>query len=155
MFETGFLGTDAPFYMDLITLYFALLPFLLGVGIFYAIRGNIDLHYKIQFRTFILTLLVIVVFEVGIRISGGYSEFMKGSNADPFWMLAFLIFHIFVAIISVVAWSALIYGAVKNYKLEHQSIPKYHKKIGKLVFLGLSATSIMGVMIYFFLFIYQ
>jgi hypothetical protein len=34
MFEAGFLGTHAPAYMDVITLYFALLPFMLGVGVF-------------------------------------------------------------------------------------------------------------------------
>ena len=28
MFSAGFLGTSAPFYMDLVTLYFALLPLL-------------------------------------------------------------------------------------------------------------------------------
>ena len=154
MFEVGFLGTHAPLYMDVITLYFALLPFMLGVGIFYAIKGKHDVHYKIQLGTFIFTLLVVVIFEVGVRISGGFSEFMQDSNANPSWMLIFLIIHIFVAIISVVVWSALIYGAVKHYKLDHESLPKYHKKIGKLVFLGLTATSIMGVMIYYFLFIY-
>jgi len=154
MFATGFLGTQAPLYMDVITLYFALLPFMLGVGIFYAIKGNQDLHYKIQLGTFILTLLVVVIFEVGVRLSGGFSEFMQDSNANHFWMVIFLIIHIFIAIVSVIVWSALIYGAVKHYKLDHEYLPVYHKKIGKLVFLGLSATSIMGVMIYFFLFIY-
>ena len=154
MFETGFLGTQAPLYMDVITLYFALLPFLLGIGIFHAIKGNQDLHYKIQLGTFTLTLLVVVIFEVGVRLSGGFSEFMQDSNANHSWMVIFLIIHIFVAIVSVIVWSALIYGAVKHYKLDHEYLPAYHKKIGKLVFLGLTATSIMGVMIYYFLFIY-
>lgn len=154
MFETGFLGTHAPFYMDVATLYFTILPFLLAIGIRFAIVGNYDAHYKMQLATFISALFFIILFEVGVRISGGFSEFMLDSNADYSWMIAFLIFHIFVAVVSVVAWIALIYGAVKHHKLEHKYLPKYHKKIGKLVFLGLSFTSLMGVLIYYFLFIY-
>jgi putative membrane protein len=154
MFETGFLGTQAPLYMDIVTLYFAILPFLLGLGIRFAIKGNYESHYKTQLYTFVTTLLIVVVFEVGVRVSGGFIEFMESSNANPTFMVAFLIFHVFVAILSVVMWSALIYGAIKNYKIEKNPLPLSHKKIGKWVFLGLSATSIMGVMIYYFLFIF-
>ncbi|MEA1918785.1 MAG: DUF420 domain-containing protein [Campylobacterota bacterium] len=154
MFETGFLGTSAPLYMDVVTLYFVLLPFLLAVGIRYAIKGNYDAHYKMQLWTFVVTLVIVVVFEVGVRVSGGFVKFMESSNANYTFMVAFLIFHVLVAILSVVMWSALIYGAVKRHKIEKEPLPISHKKIGKFVFLGLSATSIMGVMIYYFLFMY-
>ena len=154
MFETGFLGTSAPLYMDIVTLYFAILPFLLAIAIRFAIKGQYEAHYKMQLWTFVTTLLIVVVFEVGVRISGGFLSFMEASNADYSLMVAFLIFHVFVAIVSVVVWSALIYGAVRRYRLEDQPQLPSHKKIGKWVFAGVSATSIMGLMIYYFLFVF-
>lgn len=58
MFELGFLGTRAAFYMDLVTVYFALLPFLLAFSIRQAMVGNISLHYKSQMIIFALTLIL-------------------------------------------------------------------------------------------------
>ena len=36
MFESGFFGTRAPFFMDIVTLIVALLPFLVAVAISFA-----------------------------------------------------------------------------------------------------------------------
>ena len=154
MFSTGFLGTAAPFYMDVSTLYFAVLPFLLAIGIRFAIKKEYEKHYRMQLGTFILTLLIVVLFEIGVRVSGGFIAFMENSHADYTFMVVFMIVHITIAILSVILWSALIYGAVKRYRIEGGSLPKSHKKVGKLVFSGLTITAIMGVMIYYFLFIY-
>ncbi|MEA3498690.1 MAG: DUF420 domain-containing protein [Campylobacterota bacterium] len=153
MFSTGFLGTAAPFYMDFATLYFATLPILLGIGIHYAVKKEYEKHYKIQLGTFIITLIVVVIFEIGVRVSGGFLAFMEESNANYAFMVVFLVIHILIALISVVFWSALIYGAVKRHKIEGVSLPSSHKRIGKYVFAGLTVTAIMGVMIYYFLFV--
>lgn len=154
MFTTGFLGTAAPFYMDLVTLYFALLPFLLFLAIRKAVNGDYEAHYKMQLATYVLTLLIVVVFEIGVRLSGGFVAFMEQSAANYTAMVIFLIVHIIIAVASVVLWSALLYGATKRYRIEKGSIQSSHKKVGKIVFAGLTLTSIMGVMIYFFLFVY-
>jgi putative membrane protein len=154
MFSDGFLGTSAPFYMDLVTIYFALLPFLLFIAIRKAVKGDYVTHYKMQLATFVVTLLVVVIFEIGVRISGGFMAFMQNSAANYTAMVIFLIVHVLVAIVSVVIWSALLYGATKRYKVEKKEIQTSHKKVGQFVFLGLSLTSIMGVLIYYFLFVY-
>ncbi|MBU1659772.1 DUF420 domain-containing protein [bacterium] len=154
MFEVGFLGTSSPFYMDFITLYFGLLPFLMGAAIFMAVKKQYELHYKMQLAIFIVTLIVVVIFEIGVRISGGFSAFMQESSANYSWMVSFLIVHILVAIASVIMWTILIYTAVKQYKLQTQSFVKSHKKLGKIVYLGMSLTSAMGVLIYYFIFMY-
>ena len=146
MFENGFLGTSAPLYMDIITLYFGLLPLLMGYAIYMAIKKRYELHKKMQFVIYTLTLLVVVFFEIGVRISGGFAYFMQGSNAGEAFLFTFLLFHIFVAFISVVAYSLLIYKVITR----HQS----HKKFGQIVYLGMTITSITGVMIYHFLFVH-
>lgn len=154
MFETGFLGTSAPFYMDLVTLYFGILPLLMGSAIFMAIKKRYELHYKMQLSIFVITLLVVGVFEVGVRISGGFSAFMENSNVNATFMLIFLVVHILIALVSVVLYSILVYSAIKEFRLKSAPIVKSHKKLGIIVFLGMAITSIMGVMIYYFLFAY-
>ena len=154
MFESGFLGTKALMYMDLITLYFGLLPFLMAGAIFTAIQKRYKLHYKMQLSIFVITLIVVAIFEIGVRISGGFSAFMEQSNANYLYMLIFLIFHVFVAILSVGLYTMLIYNSTQQYIFKKEEFAQNHKKMGQVVFFGMSATSIMGILIYYFLFIY-
>lgn len=154
MFEHGFLGTGAPIYLDIVTIYFAILPFLFFGGIAFAINKKYEMHYKFQLSTFILTLVMVVIFELGMRISGGFGKYMEDANIDETFMLGFLIFHILIALVSVVLWTILIYSAVKEYKLKHEPIVKSHKKLGMVVYGGMSITSFTGILIYYFLFIH-
>ena len=146
MFGSGFLGTNAPLYMDIITLYFGLLPLLMGSAIYMAVKKRYALRKRMNLGIYLMTLAIVVLFEVGVRISGGFAYFMQDSNAGYAFMLTFLLFHILVAFISVVAYTLLIYKTVT--KLDN------HRKFGILVYLGMTVTSITGVMIYYFLFIY-
>lgn len=152
MFEAGFLGTNAPMYMDIITLYFTLLPLLMGSAIYMAIKKRYTLHKRMQTMIYIATLLIVALFEVGVRFSGGFDFFMKHSNADYTYMIGFLIVHVIVAIVSVVLYSVLIYNALKdsNIGVEYLS----HKKLGIIVYIGMTLTSIMGALIYYYLFVY-
>jgi len=146
MFESGFLGTNAPMYMDVITLYFGILPLLMGTAIYMAVKKRYELHKKMNLAIYAITLLVVVFFEVGVRLSGGFAYFIQDSNAQYAFLFTFLLFHILVAFVSVVAYSLLIYKTVT--KLQN------HRKFGILVYLGMTVTSITGVMIYYFLFLY-
>ncbi len=152
MFEAGFLGTNAPMYMDIITLYFALLPILMGGAIYLAVKKRYSLHKKAQVLIYVATLLVVALFEVGVRFSGGFDEFMKHSDADYSYMIIFLIVHVIIAIASVALYSILIYDALKGAKVGAEYIS--HKRLGVIVYLGMSVTSIMGALIYYYLFVY-
>jgi len=154
MFETGFLGTKAPFFMDFITVYFAVLPILVGLSIFAVIKKQYELHYKMQLTTFIITLFVVTVFEVGVRVFGGFTKFMETANVNQTFMVTLLTIHIFIAVSTVILWSSLIYGAVKQVKIENKTMQKSHKKFGKILFFAISITSFLGVLIYYLLFIY-
>lgn len=154
MFEQGFLQTSAPLYLDIVTIYFAILPFLLFGGIIFAINKNHEAHYKMQVSTYIFTLVMVVIFEIGMRMSGGFSKHMEDANINETFMVGFLIMHILIALVSVVLWTILIYSAVKEYKLKHKPIVKSHKKLGMIVYGGMTMTSFTGVLIYYFLFIY-
>lgn len=153
LFSNGFLGTTAPFYLDLATVYFAILPFLLAFSIFFAVKKEYKKHFISQAVILGVTLLIVVIFEIGIRISGGFIEYSKYSNISYDFMLVFLIIHIIIAIAAVGGWIFLFISSYKQYKTKTLNT-KQHKKIGKAIFIALSISSIMGVFIYLFLFVF-
>lgn len=153
MFELGFLGTRAAFYMDLVTLYFAILPFLLAFSIRQAVIGNIPLHYKSQIVILILTVVMVLIFEIGVRISGGFVEYVKMSPISYDFLVFFLIIHILIAFLAVAGWIYLIITSYKTYQKEGIAGMSKHRRMGKWTFASLTLTSIMGCSIYVFLFL--
>lgn len=151
-FEPGFLGTRALMYMDIVTLYFAILPFLLAFSIYQAIRGNIKLHYQSQFIILAITIVMVLIFEIGVRLTGGFVEYAKQSPLSYDFLLLFLVVHIFIALMAVGGWIYLIISTYKSYEngiVEHS---EKHRKMGRWIFSALTLTSIMGCSIYLFLF---
>ncbi|APW65473.1 hypothetical protein LPB137_06240 [Poseidonibacter parvus] len=71
-------------------------------------------------------------------------------------MLSFLIIHIIIAIIALISWVYLFITFIKLYRNKQleQIKSSNHKKLGKLIFLGLTISSLMGVCIYLFLFLF-
>ena len=153
LFSTGFLGTTAPFYLDLATVYFAILPFLLAFSIYFAVKKEYKKHLISQAIILGTTLTIVVIFEIGIRISGGFLEYSKYSNVSFDFMLVFLTIHILIAIAAVGGWLFLFISSYKDYK-NNSFDGKKHKKIGKAIFVALTISSIMGICIYLFLFVF-
>lgn len=151
-FEPGFLGTKALMYMDIVTLYFAILPFLLGFSIYQAIRGNIKLHFQSQFIILAITIIMVLIFEIGVRLSGGFMEYAKHSSLSFDFLLIFLLIHIFIALMAVGGWIYLIISTYKSYQNGILENSEKHRKMGKWIFSALTVTSIMGCSIYLFLF---
>jgi len=156
LFETGFLGTDAPLYIDLVTVYFALLPFLLSGSIYLAIRKQFKRHYRSQIAIFIISIIMVLLFEIGVRIDGGFLMFAKESTLSMAFLSIFLAVHIAIAVMSVVLWIIVLYTSLREYKseMEMAEFSRRHKKKSRMLFGGLTVTSIMGVMIYLFLFVW-
>lgn len=154
-FDPGFFGTRAPMYLDLVALYFVLLPVLLFVSIRFAVKGEIKKHLTSQLAVFIMTLVMIVVFEVGMRLAGGFKEYMKESPISYTYFITFLIVHIIVAIATVNLWSYQIISSVKAYKkgtLTGETAQR-HKKIAKFLLVGITVTLIQAASIYYFMFV--
>ena len=149
----GFLGTTAPFYLDLATVYFTILPFLLAISIYLAVKKEYKKHFISQAIILGTTLVIVVIFEIGVRISGGFLEYTKYSNVSFDFMLVFLIIHILIAIAAVGGWLFLFISSYKAYK-NNSFDGKKHKKIGKAIFTALTISSIMGICIYLFLFMF-
>lgn len=152
-FEPGFFGTRAAFFMDAVTLYFALLPFFLGLSIYQARIGKIALHFRSQMIILLITLVMVIIFELGVRITGGFVEYVKLSPISYDFLLFFLAVHILIALLAVGGWIYLIISSYRAYKEHGIMAMGSHKKIGKWIFAALTVTSIMGCSIYVFLFL--
>lgn len=155
LFETGFLGTKAPFFLDIATIYFAILPLLLLISIFQAKNKNYELHFKLQSIILSLTLIIIVLFEIGVRVTGGFITYTENLNFLSYkFLLIVLIIHVIIAIIALAGWLYLYINSYKKYKKNIQDIfNSKHKKIGKTIFLLLSVSSLIGILLYIFIFV--
>ena len=156
MFETGFLGTRAPFFMDMITLIVSLLPLLIFGAIRLAQKKSYTLHAFTQMLIFIVSVIVVGYFEYGVRVGGGFSEFMKESNISYTYSLWVLILHIIIATLTLIIWSYTIIIASKNYKNSQfkSSFSKAHKKVGMRTFIGIVLTSFSAIWVYLLMFVY-
>ena len=155
MFEAGFLGTRAPLFMDLVTIYFALLPFLVGYAIYLAVQGKHRAHFKWQATLFLITMVMVVIFEGGVRFGSGFNDFMQESNLSYGVVLSYLLLHIAIALVTVVIWGLTIYTSMKVYVREGHTSPYFakHKQKARWLYLGIVITSLMGCSMYPILFV--
>ncbi len=156
MFQAGFLGTRAPFFMDFVTLIVAFLPLLVGIAISFAKRENYSLHAVSQTLIFIISLIVVGYFEYGVRLGGGYDAFMEGSSVSHAYAFWVLIIHIIIAVVTLGAWVSTLWSARAD--TGRKTLPGFnsnvHKKAGIRTFTGIVLTSLTGIWVYFLLFVF-
>ncbi len=155
MFETGFLGTKAPLFMDITTLIVVLLPFLLAGSVHFAHTKNYKVHKQTQVLLFIITILVLVFFEYGVRVDGGIRKYMEYTEISDSFIFGFLAFHITIATGAVLLWSRLIYLSVKAERKGDLpgKFSVMHKHLAKMTTIGIYLTAITGFGLYYILFI--
>jgi len=156
MFEAGFLGTRAPFFMDFVTLIVALLPLFVYIAILFARKKRYKLHALLQNIIFLFSVIVITYFELGVRVGGGFSAFMQESGVSYTYASVILVLHIIIAIVSFFYWILIIMRA--NYEFVKKLIPgrasKAHKILAIKTFIGIILTSLSGIWVYLLLFVY-
>jgi len=156
MFQEGFLGTRAPFFMDFVTIIVALLPFLVLLAIGMAKRKSYKSHALTQTLIFIVSIIVVGYFEYGVRLGGGFKSFMEESHTAHNYALWVLIIHIIIATLSLIFWTKTLIKARKDskkYKLPGQ-FSASHKTAGIYTFIGIFLTGFTGIWVYLLLFVY-
>lgn len=152
MFEAGFLGTRGLWFMDLVTLWFAVLPFLMAAAISLAMRKRYRAHMQFQTVLFAVTLLMVIIFEVGVRFTGGFVAYAEQSSISFTALATLLAVHILIAVVAVAAWAWLLVDSLRRFRSSGGVIAG-HKRYGKAVFAGMGVTSFLGVLIYLLLFV--
>ncbi|MCH9739227.1 MAG: DUF420 domain-containing protein [Epsilonproteobacteria bacterium] len=154
MFETGFFGTKAPLFMDIVTLIVILLPFLLYGSIALAIKKKIALHKLTQVALFIVTLVVVIFFEYGVRIDGGIQKYLTYTEISDSFVIGFLAFHITISVGAIALWARLLYLSLKASKagdLPGKFSP-IHKRMAKATTVAILLTALTGFGVYYILF---
>ncbi|MBD3788980.1 MAG: DUF420 domain-containing protein [Campylobacterales bacterium] len=156
MFEAGFFGTRAPFFMDVVTLIVALLPLLVATAILFAKREKYALHAFAQTVIFVVSVIVVGYFEYGVRLGGGYNAFIQDVNVSHTYALWVLIIHILIAVVTLLIWIWTLRTARNDY--QRKTLPgmnrAYHKKMGIRTFIGIVLTSLTGIWVYLLLFLF-
>jgi len=155
MFEAGFLGTRAPFFMDFVTLIVAVLPLLVGIAISFAKKEKYSLHGIVQTLIFVVSVLVVGYFEYGVRLVGGYEAFVKDTHVSHDYLLIVLILHIVISVLTLGIWVSTLFKARKDYE---SGLPgpysRSHRKAGLRTFVGIVLTSLSGIWVYLLLFVF-
>ena len=156
LFTSGFLGTRAPLFMDIVSVIVAVLPFLIFWAISLAKKKNYRAHESVQKLLFTISVIVVGFFEFGVRMEGGYKNLMEGSSVSHDYLLYVLIFHIIISVITLILWVMTLYSA-KRYK-KQSALPglysKEHKKYGIRTFIGIILTMLTGAWVYALLFVF-
>jgi putative membrane protein len=156
IFQPGFLGTRAPFFMDVVSVIVAALPFLIYGAIILAKKKNYRAHENVQSLLFVVSVIVVGFFEYGVRMEGGYKNLMEGSSVSHDYLLYVLIFHIIISVVTLILWIQTLYFA-KRYR-KQSTLPglyaKTHKKDGQRTFVGIILTMLTGAWVYALLFIF-
>ena len=154
MFEAGFFGTKAPLFMDIVTLIVTALPFLLFGSILLAVKKRFALHKLTQVILFIVTAIVVLFFEYGVRMDGGIEKYMSYTDISDSFVIGFLAFHITVAMGAIILWARLLYLSLKASKAGDLpgSFSTYHKKFARATTIAILLTAITGFGVYYILF---
>lgn len=146
----GFLGTRADILMDFVVVGIIITPLLM----FYAFRlangGRYIAHRNLNMILVSVLLLVVVLFEIDIRLAGGSKAFIGGSHfADAPFLTWLLRVHITIAVTSFLGWVLLEIKSFKSFlKILPGEFSSNHKKFGIAIFCGVILTAITGVSVY-------
>lgn len=154
MFSQGFLGTRAPLFMDLVTIIVAVLPLLIYSAILFAKKGLYKLHAAAQNIIYVVSVLVVLYFEYGVRVGGGFDSFASDAEVSYTYALFVLVFHIAIAVATFVYWTLTIFKANRWFKnnLIPGEMTNRHKLMAIKSFIGIIFTSMTGIWVYILLF---
>lgn len=115
-------------------------------------KGEYAFHKKIQLTLFVVLFVVVILFEVDLRLRGGIFEMVKNSQfAGTLFLNGLIWFHLFTSVTTSLIWIGLIVFSIKKFPKPPvpNSFSGAHKFWGKLGMIDMILTGITGVMLYF------
>lgn len=149
----GFLGTRADLMTDVVVVGFIAIPPLLWWSAGRARAGRYSLHRTVQSATLVVLSILVVLFELNIRLRG--DSILADAGVAEAWLRASLYFHLFWAIGTFVLWTGLVlvswprFGAVLP-----GSFSALHRRLGWAVILGTVMTALTGTELYVAAFVF-
>lgn len=146
----GFLGTRGNLLMDTVVVAIVLTPFLFLWAVRLAKRGRYTQHRNFQTGLLGVLLVVVILFEVDVRLSGGTEGFLAGSPYLGTPLLKWLLrIHVVVAVATTLLWLAIAVQAWRaRMDLNPLAFSAAHRRRGYWVFAGVIFTAVSGVWLY-------
>ncbi|MCA9232466.1 MAG: DUF420 domain-containing protein [Planctomycetales bacterium] len=153
----GFLGSRASFMLDFVCLAMVAVVFVLGWSIWQVRRhSRYALHRRVQLALAAVLLVVLVVFEVDVRLHGWQARAVGeiGGKASRL-VMASLTIHLFFALTTVFLWILVIASAWRRFPNppvpnEHSAM---HRRWGRLAAWDMVLTSVTGWVFYVLAFV--
>jgi len=157
MFPPGFLGTRADLLIDIVNISFIIiLPILLWSWRTVRINKNYAKHRAIQLYLGVTLGIVVLIFEIDLKMSGGIFELVKGSAYEGTALLLWTIYiHTFFAISTSLIWVLLI--AASLIKFDNPPKPnqfsRFHRIAGRTGMITMAMSCITAPPLYYFGFV--
>jgi len=154
LFQLGFLGTRAPFFIDIALIFMGLLPFILSLAIWIAIKEYHIIHRNIQIVLFLVTVIVLV-YSIYNLYRIGFYQYIQDSSIDNNLIQYFTIFYIVIEVITITMWYYTIKFAIADS--QRRALPGLyttsHRKSGRISTILIVASSIISIAFYIILFV--
>ena len=158
----GFLGYDASFMLDVVVCALVAVVPILVWAIVEAKAGRFTRHRNIQLVLAAVLLLTVLLFELDMRLQGGWQNIVNHDAAKPrltgealeqVRMLLYV--HLCFAISTPLLWGTTIYLALKRFPNPPMPGPhsQLHKKLGWISVIDLVMTSVTGLGFYYMAFV--
>ncbi len=163
MIQHGFLGNDASFMLDFVVAALVLVvPVLLYSLFVVKVQHKYGLHRFLQVSLGITLLVAVSLFEIDMRLHGGWENIVNKDPAAPRLSEAQLAavrqvlgIHLIFAISTPFLWAATLFLALKRFA--KPPVPgahsKLHKTLGWISVVDLVATSVTGLWFYYVAFV--
>ncbi len=159
----GFLGFDSSLMLDVVVCALVLVVPVLVFSLYQVkVRRNYALHAAIQTTLAIVLLVVVVAFEVDMRLHGGWQQIINKNPQAPRLtgealeqVRTMLWVHLVFAVSTPLLWLTTLVGAWKRFATPQQPGPhsRMHKTLGWLATLDLVLTSVTGLGFYYLAFV--
>lgn len=155
MIPPGFLGSRADLLTDLALSIFILLPLVMPIGFRLARERRLRLHRAVQLAFLATMTLAVAALEIDIRLTGGTGALAgRAVSVSAPAVRAILLVHLFIAVTTWIAWIVLVTRSHMRFKTSLPgSFSAAHRRWGKRVWLGVSATSATGTILYIAVFV--
>lgn len=156
MFPQGFFGTRADLFMDVVITIVVASPLLMGGSWALARRRAYAAHRAAQIALASVFAVVLVCFEVYIRVLGGIDALSPGSPwHQSTGLYAFLAVHLCFAISGTLLWAWLLVASLRRFA--NPPVPNdfgpRHARWGRVAFVDMSLAAVTGLGVYLLCFV--
>lgn len=155
LFELGFLGTRASYYMDFIILYFLSLPFLIFFSIWFATLREYRLHHLSQLFLLVGSFFALFLFHYALYIQSDLKLLSADSSISYSTILYVYSLNAVLSLVTLIIWtSTLLFAAADRRR---RALPGFytrsHKKTGQKTFLFICLMILSMFLLYWMIYI--